>query len=152
MTVIAWDGKILAADKLANTSDMRRSVTKITKAPNGNLLFSAGSFDTITALYQWYNKAGNDDEFYRVQKENDWQPLNVIYIDGTIWRYERHPVPFKIEDKFITAGSGAHFAIAFLSMGLGAEEAVRRTIEFDPYSGGGIDVLSVSGMGMGYGG
>lgn len=143
MTTIAWDGRILAADRLANIGDVRREVTKIVKASNGNLLFSAGSFDTVTALYQWYIKAGTHDEFYRIQKDNDWQPLNVIYLDRTVWRYERHPVAFKVEERFMTAGSGSHFAMAFLKMGLRADETVRRTLELDPYSGGGIDVLEL---------
>lgn len=143
MTTIAWDGRYLASDKLANVGDVRRSVRKIIKTAKGELLFSGGNFDTITALFDWYIGDKGGDEFYKIQKENDWQPLNVICRDGAIYRYEKHPIPFRIEDRLVTAGSGSHFAMAFMSMGLSAAEAVARTIALDPYSGGGIDILSL---------
>lgn len=147
MTIIAWDGKNLAADKLANVGGLKVSVTKIKKS-HGCLLFSAGDFDAVLMLYAWYvDKFFNckpDTQWPEFQKDKDqWQPLHVITSDRKLWRYERHEIPFQITEPFYACGSGRDYAIAGMSLGLNALDAVELACKFDPFCGLGVDALTL---------
>ena len=48
MTTIAWDGKTLAADKLASYGELRTTVTKIFRLSDGSLVGGAAKFDPAT--------------------------------------------------------------------------------------------------------
>lgn len=53
MTIIVWDGKILAADKQATTANLRKSCNKIRKI-NDNLCGVTGDFDVAEEIFHWY--------------------------------------------------------------------------------------------------
>lgn len=146
MTVIAWDGKTLAADKMANFSGLKGTVTKI-RAARDALLFVSGDFDAATNLYAWYEAGAILEAWPKFQEDKDaWMPLHAVKRDGSIWRYERRPYPFLIEEKKFAVGSGRDFALAAMHMGADAVEAVKVACQFDPGCGLGIDTLTLGDL------
>ena len=142
MTVIAWDGKTLVADKRAVLYGHPSTTTKIFRAPDGSLLGASGEQDTATALIAWYCDGAdgvfpdNDDDDGGVAAR-----LLVITPTGAIHTYERFPLPMIMQDKFYAIGSGRDYALAAMHLGLNAYAAVEVAIALDNGCGNGIDAL-----------
>lgn len=143
MTVIAWDGKTLAADKQATNNGLKRKVTKIRKI-RGHLCFGAGDFDVLNHLYDWFEQGASPANWPDIQKDKDaYGTLTIITPDNRIMRYERTPYPFEIEETFIAVGSGRDYAMAAMQLGYGAVKAVETAMALDNTCGLGIDVLEL---------
>ena len=140
MSVIAWDGKTLAADKQMTAQGLKRTVTKIKKI-NGCLVGCTGDYDGGLAMMNWFENGG---AFPECQKDKErWSNLLVIKPDGGINLYEREPFCYVIEDKFYAMGSGRDYAMAAMYLGKGAVEAVGIAMVFDSNCGMGLDELEV---------
>lgn len=144
MTTVAWDGKTLAADKLATSSGMRITVTKLFRA-RGCLVAAAGDLDRINESVAWF-AAGADPKNMPpyARDNNDYVGMLVIEKDGSILKYERSAVPFKIESPFMAIGSGRDYAMAAMHLGKSASEAVAVAIALDCNSGNGIDTMELT--------
>ena len=101
MTCIAFDGKTLAADKLACMNGLRNTVTKIHRV--GPLLVGgAGDSAFIGAMIEWIKAGREPKDFPAAQRDkDDWQPILVIEADGTTSIYERTPYPVRNEQQHI---------------------------------------------------
>ncbi len=143
MTVIAWDGKTLAADKRACVGSMVNTVTKIRRI--GVLLVGgAGDMSYVLAMFDWIRAGRARDDFPADQRSaENWQPIIVVEADGTAVIYERTPFPIRYEQKFAAIGSGREFARAALYMGATAAEAVSVACALDNGCGNGIDTLEL---------
>lgn len=140
MTVVAWDGKTLAADKRATSSGLIRTVTKVWKA-DGLLCGVAGDFGSCRALMDWVICGRESAKWPECQKTDEWAALLVI--DGRqIMKYEKSPVPLIFEDEQFAIGSGRDFALMAMRLGKTAKEAVELTCEFDCACGNGVDEIS----------
>lgn len=147
MTVIAWDGVTLAADKRATYSGLARTVTKIQRTHKGELVAFSGDFDMGVALVQWYVGDGCAER-YPNNKNNDGSmktQLMVIRLDGTICVYEREPIPMTFTDPQTAMGSGRDYAMAAMHLGQTAKQAVQVACDLDIYCGNGIDTLTLGG-------
>lgn len=144
MTVIAWDGKILAADKQCGYGGMRSTVTKIFRV--GDLLVGgAGDFTLVLAMIEWVRRGRSVGDFPDLQRsKDDWQALMVIEPDGSISTYERTPYPVRYEQKQFAIGSGREFAMGAMYMGANAVRAVEAAIALEVNCGVGIDTLNLA--------
>jgi 20S proteasome alpha/beta subunit len=141
MTVIAWDGNTLAADKRASASGMIFRVTKIKKI-NGCLVGGSGDLSAVRAMFGWYENGADPSNLPDCQKDKDrWTPLLIITPDKKIFRCEQDGIPFEIEEPFFAIGSGREFAIAAMAMGGDSIKAVELASRFDTGCGDGIDIL-----------
>lgn len=142
MTVIAWDGIVLAADKMANMAEYAGTVTKIRRATNGALMAFSGTAPVGAELMAWYD-AGAKPSAYPENACDDgcWAYLLVITPEREILRFERTAYPVRVEGRFTAMGCGAHFALATMHLGHDAVEAVRVASELSPNCGNGIDQL-----------
>jgi hypothetical protein len=141
MTVIAWDGKILAADRMACSGSRKFEMTKILRV-RSCLIGSAGDADISAELEAWFISGGDPTTFPAAQRDDDkFTGLLVIQPDG-VWKYERTPYPFKYESKFVAIGSGSEYALAAMHLGKNAIEAVQLAIQLDPGCGMGFDSLT----------
>lgn len=141
MTVIAWDGKTLAADKLASNGGMKCEVTKIFRI-NGCLVGGAGEVPFILEMIEWIRNGRIVADYPVSQRsKDDWQPLLVIEKDGTPSLYERTPYPVRYEHKHVAIGSGREYARAAMHLGYDAARAVDTAIALDGDCGAGIDTL-----------
>ena len=146
MTVIAWDGYTLAADKRGNSgagSPVIR-VTKIRRLADGSLVGWCGGLHFAEAIVQWI-EAGADPQI----AEDKWfeheelagQVLRIMP-DKTILLYE-HAFPITVENHIYAIGSGSPYAAAAMFLGHSAETAVTVASEFDTSCGNGVDTLQL---------
>ncbi|AVQ81666.1 hypothetical protein [Variovorax sp. PMC12] len=145
MTVIAWDGKTLAADKRAvHAGYTGGTVTKIHRWPGGLCAFS-GDLDVGVQLVEWLRAGAVPADFPKLQTENAANFL-VIHVDGSVCQYERTPVPLVFEEGRRAMGSGRDFALAAMHLGHDARAAVEVACALDSGCGNGIDVLMLENV------
>lgn len=145
MTVLAWDGITLAADKRAVMDGLTRTTTKIFRI-NGCLVGYSGESAFGEAMLDWFRRGEKPDDFPDSQRDmNTWAGLLVIREDGKIQRYEQAPYPITFEDSQIAVGSGRDYALAAMYCGRNAHDAVLIACEFDNGCGNGVDTLRLDG-------
>jgi ATP-dependent protease HslVU (ClpYQ) peptidase subunit len=143
MTVIAWDGKTLAADKMLTYNNVISSTTKIRKI-NGHLVGFAGPVATAMEMFEWFKNGCLVEKFPEKQKSNDDAIyLFVVKPDGKLFEYCTSPYPYEIEDSIYACGSGGACAIGALEMGATAEQAVLIASKWNSTCGNGIDILTL---------
>lgn len=145
MTVIAWDGKTLAADKRMTSYGCAATVNKIARAKNGELLAISGNASVGLSLINWF-EAGRDKSSYPNNLSGDGDSLAnllVVYPEGTVMRYESTPFPIQVIEPFCAMGSGRDYALAAMYLGHDARKAVAVACEFDTGCGNGMDVLTL---------
>lgn len=141
MSVIAYDGHMIAADRQATNAGLRYMTTKLRRLKSGVVLAWTGDQDTGELLAQWYEQGANPTEWPEVQKDKEaW--CRLIVATGKECRfYERHPVSIKVEDAFLAWGSGRDYAMGAMAMGASARKAVHVASRFDHNCGLGCDVF-----------
>lgn len=142
MTVIAWDGKTLAADKRSNYSRVISVVTKIHK--HENMLFGiVGGLAAGQAMLAWAKGGFVVADFPATQKnEDDWCQFVVVDKEG-FKVYEKSPYPILFEGPFCAEGCGKLSALTAMHLGKSAKEAVEITSLFDTGCGNGVDCLTL---------
>lgn len=145
MTVIAWDGVTLAADKRMSDNGYPATVTKIHRAPDGALLGGSGNSDALVALRGWYCNGAIRSEYpdNRVGDDKCKACLLVITPEAKVMLYLTGPDPVEIEDRMFATGSGADFALAAMHLGHDAKKAVEVACVLDTGCGNGIDTLTL---------
>jgi len=144
MTVIAWDGTTLAADKRGTNYGYPTTVTKIHRVPGGLVGFS-GCGAHAAELLEWF-KAGRPAGKFPKAAEDRSAGSMFITEDRKILQYtydNEHPET--IEDKSYARGSGRDYALATMFLGHDAYHAVKVAIELDTSCGNGIDMLTLEG-------
>ncbi len=138
MSVIAWDGKIIAADRMCCGNGIALTTTKIVRF-NNEVIAAAGSQDQFAALLYWYKNGAFLDKWPRFQEEEDnWTQL-IVASKESVWVYGRYPYKFTHTDKIQAFGAGRELALGAMSMGANAIEAVRVACKFETSCGRGID-------------
>lgn len=144
MTIIAWDGKTLAADKQCTTVGYATAVTKIFRIEQG-LVGIAGSPTHGMALLAWL-KAGCDPDTWPASRDPE-SSADILFItnEGKIFEYSGKggPYPEPCEDAFIATGSGRDYALAAMHLGHDARRAVEVACALDVFCGKGIDTLEL---------
>ncbi|SOD42382.1 hypothetical protein [Nitrosovibrio sp. Nv4] len=142
MTVIAWDGRTLAADKRSINSGLARTVTKIYRVGD-SVVAIAGNLDQGLLMVEWVRNGCNPETFPGSQRDkDDWATVVVADANG-VRSYERTPYPIAVEDKFWAAGSGRDFALAAMHLGKSAIEAVQVACVFQSDCGNGCDSYEI---------
>jgi len=147
MTVIAWDGKTVAADKRAICSGVHFMTTKLRRVKVGDhipeVLAWTGDQDAGETVAAWYAAGADISKWPECQKDKDaWSRLLVFDRYGARM-FERLPVSVKIEDPFCAWGAGRDFALAALHLGKTAQEAVELACVFETSCGNGVDVMTL---------
>lgn len=142
MTVIAWDGKTLAADKRASANGLILTVTKIRRI-NKALYGCAGSMSGAQEMFAWVENGCDPKELPAFQRTDDYVAMLMVGADRIAYRYDCGPFPLKLEDKFTAIGSGRDFAIAAMHLGCDARHAVEVASIFETSCGNGVDELSL---------
>ncbi|WP_316415289.1 hypothetical protein [Mesoterricola silvestris] len=146
MTVIAWDGKTLAADRQATNCGLASSCTKIQRFENGAIVGMTGEIAGGLNLFKWYANGSDPEKWPARQATDDWSRLIVVE-NGKAFTYEHLPVPVPVEDPFMAWGSGCDFAMGALAMGADARMAVEIASRFSDSCGMGVDAFDVTSDG-----
>ena len=116
MTVIVWDGKTLAADKMACYNDMQFTVDKLHvrwKQGEEIALAVSGTLNEGMAMIAWFLRDGSVDEFPKVKEEN-FTRLIVAQKSKSLLIFENHGEPIIYKDKYCAFGSGSELAMGAL--------------------------------------
>jgi len=141
MTVIAWDGTTLAADKRVSFGNTLGTVTKISYIKEHRAIIGVcGSISQLMDFAAWYI-TGQNIETYPKNFLNDDNPQAIVIKDDVVYIYEKSPFPMYIESPFFAIGSGRDFAIAAMHCGKTAQEAVEIACLYDAYCGNGVDTI-----------
>ena len=143
MTVIAWDGKTLAADKADTCAGYQRTVTKIYRVPSGLVGFAGDAWRAL-ALLNWFQGDMDKASYPASQDSDDYASAFFINKDGQLLAYGRTAYPMPCEDKFNAMGAGRDYALAIMHLGLGARKAVEVACALDITCGNGIDTLELT--------
>lgn len=143
MTVIAWDGTTLAADKrmvLGNTANGR--VTKIHLA-RGHLTGFTGDACDGSRILHWFRE-GADPAKYPIKEGETNSTFVVVCPDRHVELYESGPIPLRLDPgQPLAYGTGHVAALAAMMMGADAIRAVEVASALDLYCGDGIDALTI---------
>lgn len=142
MTVIAWDGRTLAADKRAVFGSSTYVVTKIIRVDADRLVGVAGSMARGALIIDWLRRNGPPAEYPKQEDAEDWVSCIVVHRDGRIHRYETRGIPIPMESSRHAIGSGRDYATAAMHCGRAAQEAVAIACEYCADCGNGIDTLA----------
>lgn len=142
MSVVAYDGKSLAADRQATCNDMRATTSKIIRVPCGDVLAWTGQQDAGLMMVDWYQHGKQREHYPPVQNTDYWARL-IVATQGRVEFYERHPLPIRVYDPFMAWGSGQDFAMGALAMGATAKEAVEVASRFSVNCGCGVEVYEL---------
>lgn len=142
MTVLAWDGKTLAADRQATSGGFANAVTKIHRVPGGIVGFT-GNEGHAVALLAWF-KDGRDPTKW--PKKEGTNCASAVYItDEGLFCYSGEDGPHAAQhhDRFDAWGAGYAYALAAMYLGCDARRAVEVACQLDINCGKGIDTLTV---------
>ena len=140
MTIIAWDGKSLAVDRMAHNHGLATVVKKYREMPNGDVAVCCGDNEQGIVLFNWYEDGCDTKKWPKFQRTDDWSRL-VVAGDFGIICYEQEPVRQMMEDKCQAWGSGRDYALGAMYMGASAEKAIEVASAFNVYCGHGVDVF-----------
>lgn len=143
MTIIAWDGTTLAADKQVTNCYNAKTVTKIFRIPQGLVGFAGNGYHA-QALLRWLT-LGAIAEGWPEKMGEDSADMLFITNDREICFYSGDNGPYYTvyEDKFVAMGSGRDYALAAMHLGHDAVTAVEVAIALDTCCGMGVDTLQL---------
>jgi hypothetical protein len=143
MTVIAWDGKTLAADRLSTQYSLKQTTNKIFKANiNGVTTLLGITGDAVTGMKIVRHLVYGDEYPENGNSENSHAAC--IAIDKTgIYKYNHLDTPIKLLDEKMAFGSGQDFALACMKCGLTAIQAVEMTNTLSSACGNGYDFFTL---------
>lgn len=140
MTVIAWDGRTLAADRQSTSNNMKRSTKKIYTVRDGLVAITGGGCHGH-ALINWF--LGDRDVSKWPLYVSDECGFIIHITKQGVWVYAGDKPAFgePILSPFIAFGSGRDYAMAAMHLGKSAKEAVKIACLFDTTCGMGVDTL-----------
>jgi ATP-dependent protease HslVU (ClpYQ) peptidase subunit len=148
MTVIAFDGKTLAADRQATEGGLRHITTKIKRINKGKfkgyLMAGAGCTSQANQMMSWFELGAEPDAFPKYQDTEDLSAqLLVISPAKEIFRFDFNPIPSVFYDEIYAMGSGRDVAMGAMVMGADAKQAVEVASEICAGCGLGVDVIQL---------
>lgn len=141
MTVIAWDGETLAADRRATSGGgIARTVTKIQK--HGDVLLGVtGDWDIASEMREWFKAGAVPADFPKTAREGD--ATLVVIRRGLIESFNSGPYPMPIQEEKAAWGSGRDYAEATMYLGGSAVQGVQVASHFQTDCGNGFDTLAL---------
>jgi hypothetical protein len=138
MTLLAWDGRYVAADSQITCGTIRTSgtVEKISKIGSTVYAFT-GTAALREPMIEWVEKGADPDE-RPLFGDGDKGCTLVVWRDGKCFQYNLD-TPYPFECKAPDAwGVGMSYALAAMDCGKTAVEAVEKAIQREVYLGGPV--------------
>lgn len=141
MSVIAWDGKVVASDRQSTAGSMAVMAKKIWRLDSGGVIAIAGHLERGLLRVRWYRSGAKPELWPRFEGETEL--TMVVFERGHAWEFEQEPVAIPVRAKKMAWGSGTDFAMGAMEAGADAAKAVRIASKYDIYSGLGVNVLKL---------
>lgn len=142
MSVVAFDGITIAADRQCSAGDLILRTTKIRRLSSGDVLAWTGTLENGLTLADWYEKGADPKLWPTFQASDSWCRL-ILVSKGRAYSYEQLPVKQLVEDRFAAWGSGRDLAMGALAMGATAVEAVKVASRLSSSCGLGVESFRV---------
>jgi hypothetical protein len=143
LTTIAYDGKTVAADRLAalgGTPTLCCKVAKVDYEGEACIVAATGVSSECQAMLRWAKQGFKSDDKPKVTEST----LLAFFEDSRIvWRWmdDRPQEMITLIESFWSDGSGADYALGAMAYGATAKEALEIATRLDINTGYGIDVL-----------
>ena len=142
MTVVAWDGTTLAADKMTSFGGLHGTTTKVYRIRD-MLVSGCGMTALIQEMVQWVENGCIPEQFPPQQRDpKECVSLLVVRKGGLVHQYESTPYPLVLHNRQWAIGSGRDFAMAAMYLGKTAREAVEIASVLCNDCGNGVDELT----------
>jgi hypothetical protein len=145
MTVIAFDGRFVASDKMA-TSGVRQVTVRKLWLHGRKVLACDGHAGHGMALVKWYIDGAKPSLYPPLVDADNWASLHVFEHGKPIWVYERIAHPVVVHDDLFASGSGGAHAMGAMAAGASARRAVEIACEYADGCGKGVDVIDLMGL------
>ena len=145
MTVITWDGKVLAADRQCLRGDTIMTARKLWPLENGGVMAVCGKLAHGMALKKWVENGMHKKEFPKIKEGEEWASLIIAMPGEPVVYFENTPDPIEICDPFAAWGVGREAALGAMAMECGAIGAVEIASRFVSGCGNGCDFGCVTG-------
>ena len=127
MTVIAWDGKIVAVDTLELYDHIKTATTKLHRLmyDRETVVAYCGDSRAGWALYQWAEVHQFNPEKFPDQSSSDAHRADLIVFrkGQKPLEYSHSPVGYPVDHPYLAWGAGHEIAVAALALGKNAIEA-----------------------------
>ena len=147
MTVIAWDGRTLAADRLGVNGDTLHTVKKLWPLEKGGAIAVSGSLPQGLELKRWVEEGMEKEKFPSKKKDEEWALLIVVLPGKAAVCFENLPEPIEVLDSFGAWGCGREAALGALEMGADAIKAVKVASKWVDGCGRGCDYVVIENKG-----
>lgn len=144
MSVVVWDGKILAADTRSVACGLMGRISKI-RLHSGEICAWTGQADHGEALFAWYVRGAKQEDYPAFQSTPDWTRFIVVSGQTHCKVYEQTPFPIS-EYAPCAWGSGRDFALGALAMGADAIKSVEIACQFSVGCGLPVESFNISGI------
>lgn len=149
MTVIAWDGTTLAADREASDAWMKcGSVVKIHEI-RGHLAGCSGAAADAEEILAWFCEGGDPATFPAALRGKESVKMLVVTPERRVRVYDNSPYPIEYCEAAhgigtrMAIGGGREAAMAAMLAGCGARRAVEIAALVSVGCGNGIDTLEL---------
>lgn len=143
MTIVVWDGKVLATDKAATDGSLQWETTKAWYI-RGTIVSGVGLLSNILECRDWWAEGGEADKYPLCQSTDYYCEFLIVQLDG-LWRYERMPTAIEHGKVPCAFGSGRAIAFGALAMGANAEKAVEIVNQYSADCGLGVATYALKG-------
>lgn len=148
MTTIAYRDGVLAADSQVSSISGSRFGTKskITRTAGGLLAAACGDSGWVSSFLRWADQfVGAPDQLGSAVPECAEESEGWLVDPRTdaLWIVSGGRHFWQLDAQFHAAGSGGRVAIGAMARGATAVEAVEIAIQFDIYTGGPVQALSL---------
>lgn len=146
MSVIAYDGLRIAADRRGVGGDICRTMCKL--FPTGEYILGiVGTEESGLLLVDWFTNGCHLGEWpEKAQDDEDNRALLIVASRQGVSFYCQFPRLTPIHDPFWAWGCGRDLAIGAMAMGADAVRAVEITSKFNIYCGHGVDVYTLADL------
>lgn len=146
MTVLAWDGRYVAADSLECYGSCRSAKPIQKLRQRGSTIFACtGTGALFEPMIEWYLGGRKLDELPKAD-DRDKDTKLLVFENGKAWVYSPslpYPAELHAPDAW---GVGADMAIGAMEAGASAEKAVEVVIKREVYCGGPIQVIDLEAL------
>lgn len=140
MSVIAWDGKVLATDMQGSHSSGLIGITpKLRRLKTGNFVAITGDIALCQIAMLWIENGCKPEMWPSVLIEDGWGIVTTRPgYPGAICELSRYPTMEIVYSQYWAWGAGQDLAIGALAMGATAVQAVNVACNYSDSCGGGI--------------
>lgn len=141
MTTVAWDGRVLAADRMAVYSSTPYRVRKLFECER-YCYGATGFLHEAIRIAEWLAGGARREESPGMG-DGGCNGIVVDRLTGQAFTVEGNRATLvRIRSRTFATGSGGDFARAAMAMGKGAIDAVKVASKLDIYTGLGVDYVT----------